>query len=350
MAYKETRLDQKLRAIRSGNYRRSDFIIADAKDGDMSSGLAATGFARASDGGQGKPHSRSAFLDQIKAIVEQDVIDIMLVSASNLELLHERGVFTASSVKPAIRANDTTDCWGGVRHQKYTQRHSRPFRTANLARVVLGSEARATNEPAYLTDLGLYSVTFTNDLDHDYEALEAFAKFRGEAADFDFRYFLEVFNPNVGCGLEKEELGEYINDSILRCLAGVTKPDRPQFLKVVYNGPRALEELASFDPSLVVGVLGGGAGTTRDTFELLHQAEKYGARVALFGRKINLAEDPLALLRLMRAVVNGGVSPEEAVKAYHGELAKLNVRSKRSLDEDRQITEAVLKPGLKHAA
>ena len=60
------------------------------------------------------------------------------------------------------------------------------------------------------------------------------------------------------------------------------------------NGAKALEELASYDPQLVVGVLGGGAGTTRDTFELLFQAEKYGARVALFGRKINLAESQVA--------------------------------------------------------
>ena len=83
---------------------------------------------------------------------------------------------------------------------------------------------------------------------------------------------------------------QFVNDAIVRCLAGLTEAERPRFLKIAYNGPRALEELASFDPSLVVGVLGGGAGTTRDCFELIHQAQKYGARVALFGRKINLAE------------------------------------------------------------
>lgn len=70
--------------------------------------------------------------------------------------------------------------------------------------------------------------------------------------------------------------------------------------------------------SLVVGVLGGGAGTARDTFELIHQAEKYGARVALFGRKINLAEDPLAMVKHMRAVADGDIGPEDAVNAYYG--------------------------------
>src|SRR6185312_17128625 len=134
-------------------------------------------------------------------------------------------------------------------------------------------------------------------------------------------YFLEVFNPNVERGgLNAETMPGFVNDSIVRALAGLTEAERPRFLKVAYNGPKALEELASFDPGLVVGVLGGGAGTTRDTFELLHQAEKYGARVALFGRKINLAEDPLSLLVLMRHVADGAIGSDEAVKAYHGEL------------------------------
>ncbi len=40
------RLDDKLARIRSGAYRRSDFIIADAKDPDMGPGLHAVGPAR----------------------------------------------------------------------------------------------------------------------------------------------------------------------------------------------------------------------------------------------------------------------------------------------------------------
>jgi hypothetical protein len=325
------RLDQKLEAIRAGRYRATDFIIADAKDGDMGSGLAATGFERSPDGSSKRPRTRSEFLNAIKEIVEQDIVDVMLVSVSNLERLDEMGVFKNSAVKPAIRANDTTDCWGGVRHGTYHKQPSYPFRTADLTRVTG-------------TDLALYSVTFLNDLDRDVRALEEFRQFRREAAAANFKYFYEVFNPNVETGMSREEIGAFINDSILRSLGGVAKADRPQFLKIVYNGPKALEELASFDPGLVVGVLGGGAGTTRDTFELLHQAEKYGARVALFGRKINLAEDPLSLLILMRHVADGSVTPEEAVNAYHDALRKKDIQPTRSLDEDRTITEPVLKP------
>ncbi len=63
-----------------------------------------------------------------------------------------------------------------------------------------------------------------------------------------------------------------------------------------------MEELATYDPSLVVGILGGGSGTLCDTFELVRQAENYGARLALFGRKINSAEHQPSLVTWLRAV------------------------------------------------
>jgi hypothetical protein len=330
------RLDGKLARIRAGAYTRADFIIADAKDGDMGPSLTSTGPKREKDGSWTRYRTRAEFIDQIRAIVEQDIVDIMLVSASNLERLDEHGTFRNSRVKPAIRANDTTDIWV-VRGGRYSKEPSRPFRSASLARA---AEAHHAGEGG--TDLGLYSITFNNDLERDYRSLEAFASFRAEAAALGFRYFLEVFNPNVDAGLSPDALPHFVNDVILRCLAGVVKADRPQFLKIAYNGPKALEELASFDPSLVVGVLGGGAGTTRDCFELLYQAERYGARVALFGRKINLAESPLAMVEHMRAVVEGSLGPVEAVRAYHGELQKQGIKPIRSLDDDNVITEAVL--------
>ena len=38
------RLDQKLQNIRAGRYKRSDFIIADAKDSDAGAGVTCSGF------------------------------------------------------------------------------------------------------------------------------------------------------------------------------------------------------------------------------------------------------------------------------------------------------------------
>jgi hypothetical protein len=106
------------------------------------------------------------------------------------------------------------------------------------------------------------------------------------------------------------------------------------FLKIPYLGPEVTEQLAAYDRSLVVGILGGGAGTTHDAFGLLADAKQHGARVALFGRKINAAEDQLAFVRHLRAVADGATSAEEAVKAYHGDLQSQGIAAHRSLEDD----------------
>jgi hypothetical protein len=262
------------------------------------------------------------------AIANQGEVDVLLTSASNGERLIAGNVL-GDEVTLAVRANDTTDIWFG-RHAGYEASPSRPFRTAGLEAI----------RP--FCDLVLYSMTFNNDLDHDLATLEAYRAFRAEAAQVGMRHFLEVFNPNAPVDLAPEHVGAFVNDAIVRSLAGVTAAQRPLFLKLAYNGAGAMAELVEHDPSLVVGILGGSAGTTRDTFELLHQAEANGARVALFGRKIQRAESQLDLVRLMRAVLRGDLSPADAVRAYHEALGESGVKPHRSLDEDLEVTEPVL--------
>lgn len=325
------KIDEKLDRIRAGNYAKGDFIIADAKDGDMGPSIQSCGPKRNLDGTPNGFYTRPEFLSNVETIVRQDVVDIMLTSLSNYEQLAERGVYDTSRVKPAIRANDTTDIWV-YRGATYAEQPSRPFRTADLARA-----------KALGCNLGLYSITFNNDLDWDYTSLEHFARFREDALANGFKYFLEVFNPNAPKNLAPEDVPGYVNDAMMRSLAGLTKAERPEFLKIAYNGPAALEELASYDPSVVVGVLGGGAGTCRDCLELIAQVERYGARVALFGRKINLADDPQEMVRMMRAVADGEMNSEEAVRHYHASLEKQGITPTRPLDEDVTITEEVLK-------
>jgi len=106
---------------------------------------------------------------------------------------------------------------------------------------------------------------------------------------------------------------------------------------MVYHGPRALEELFRYDPHLVIGILGGSAGTTLDAFQLLADAQKYGAKVALFGRKINGAENQLAFVQFLRLIVDGVIGPVDAVKAYHAVLEKLGLRPHRSLEDDLKL-------------
>ncbi|MDP0497593.1 MAG: hypothetical protein Q7Q73_15430 [Verrucomicrobiota bacterium JB024] len=329
-------LDQKLDRIRA-NPAAGDFILADAKDADMAWGIASPG-AGYPPRADGRYLSMPAFIEQMREIVASGHLDILLASTSVMSVLaHREKLFEGSPVTPAIRANDTTDVWIS-RPANYRTLPARPFCSSFLHEAQYGSlTAKADGAPR--VNLGLYSITFNNDLEHDYRHLEAFRDFRAEAARCGFEYFLEVFAPNVAdCGLSAEDIPAFVNDSIVRTLAGVARAHWPKFLKIPYFGPAAMEELAAYDPELVVGILGGASGTTYDAFKQLAEAKKYGARVALYGRKIKEAEHPLSMVRMLRAVADGDIGPEEAVKAYHGDLQKLGLPPKRSLDVDSQLT------------
>ena len=345
-------LDKKLAEIKANPSSRA-FIIADAKDADMAFGARAPGPRSYLSAAGARPAQFSPevwsreefgyrnlpeFLDIIREVVGQGLIDILLMSAYVSELLTiKEGLFRESHVTPAARANDATDVWA-VRHGCYTAEPARAFRTASIDHIQCG---KIECEPGEIpgANLGLCSVTFTNNLDRDRETLLAYKEFREEAERKKFRYFLEVFDPNTASGLAPEKLGEFVNDKILRSLAGVTEAGRPVFLKIVYHGPKAMEELAQYDPNLVVGILGGSAGTTYDAFKLIHDAQKHGARVALYGRKINNAEHQLAFIEMLRLITEGRISPEEAVRAYHGVLQGRGIRPKLALEQDLVLTD-----------
>ena len=343
-------LDAKIADIRKNPSGSKAFIIADAKDADMAFGITAPGQKRPLNPERvlkSEFHWKTLeeYREQIRAVVRQGLVDIMLLSASNVEQLGMRErLFEKSHITPAARANDATDIWV-VRGAGYTKEASRPFRSASIDHIKCGELDCPPEAPALGADLGLYSVTFTNDLDRDYETLRAFKEFREEAERKSFRYFLEVFDPNVDTGLAPEKLDGFINDHIIRSLAGVTEKGRPLFLKIAWRGPRAMEELVAYDPQLIVGILGGGAGTTYDAFKLIADAQKHGARVALFGRKINQAEQPLAFIEFLRRIVEGTISPEEAVRAYHGVLQTLKIPPHRPLADDLQLTPAATSYG-----
>jgi hypothetical protein len=123
-------LDRKLAEIKANPAARS-FIIADAKDADMAFGVRALGprsyLARRGDRpAQFSPEvwtrdefgyrNLPEFLDIIREVTHQGLVDIMLMSAYVSEQLAiKEGLFKNSPVTPAARANDTTDIWV-VRH------------------------------------------------------------------------------------------------------------------------------------------------------------------------------------------------------------------------------------------
>ena len=76
-------LDAKLAALHAEPGVADAFILADAKDADMAYGLAATGI----DPVTGVPRSLADYRDQVREIVAQGLVDVMLMSVSTSELL-----------------------------------------------------------------------------------------------------------------------------------------------------------------------------------------------------------------------------------------------------------------------
>jgi hypothetical protein len=338
-------LNQKLGRIHADPHGAKDFILADAKDADMALSIGAPGRSPEGHAGETRYRSLQEFRAIIEQIVAQQLVDIMLMSAHTNEILTiQKRLFENSPVTPAARANDTTDIHI-VRGSRYPAQPSLPFRTATLDHIQCGHASCTPEERTRGADLGLYSITFNNDAVLDREALEAYKQFRLEAEAKGFRHFLEVFDPNRPEAIEASQVPAFINDAIVRTLGGVTSAGRPIFLKMVYHGPKAMEELVRYDPHLVVGILGGSAGTTYDAFKLLSEAKKYGARVALFGRKINNAENQLAFVRFLRWLADGEISAEEAVRAYHGVLQQLGVKPHRTLEQDMELQTGVMSYG-----
>lgn len=317
-------LDIKVENILAGDRSPKNFIIADAKDADMAGGIYSGGFRP-----DGSPKMQPEFRQDMRDVVNQGIVDIMLMSASNLEILAREGIFENSAITPAARGNDTTDIWL-ARKSAYKTLPSKTFATASIDSIKRAG-----------ADLALYSITFNNNFDLDFEALQRFKAFREEAEAKDFRYFLEVFNPNAPRGIMPKDIPFYVNDCIVRCLAGVSGKQRPLFLKIAYNGPKAMEELVSYDDRVIVGVLGGSSGTTFDAFTLLADAQKYGAMVALFGRKIKDAQSPLHFIECLRAVADREISPKEAVKLYHDKMKRAGIKPKVALFDDLRTTNTI---------
>jgi hypothetical protein len=323
----------KLAEIRS-NPSGKTFILADARDADMAWGIPSFGKARSGEGFRSAP----AFQEEIRAVVRQGFVDVLLASLSTMHTLaHKERLFDGSPVTPAVRINDASDIWC-QRGASYGEFPSVPFATAYIQEAQFGS-LTASRAGAPVVNLGLYSMTFNNDLEADLRTLRAFREFRAEAEKSGFHYFLEVFAPNSPkTGLSQEQVPAFVNDQIVRSLAGVPASGRPLFLKIPYFGPGPLEELVAYDPSVVVGILGGASGTTHGAFKLLAEARKHGARVALFGRRIKDSEHPLEFIRMLRLIADCEIEPEEAVRSYHSELEKQGIRPKHKLEEDLLLT------------
>src|SRR4051812_17402279 len=197
-------LEKKLAEVKANRSSRA-FVIADAKDADMAFGVRAPGprsylaksgmrpaqfspevWTREEYGYRNLPE----FLDIIREVTHQGLIDIMLMSAYvNEQLTIKEGLFKNSHITPAARANDTTDVWA-VRHGCYTREASQPFRSASIDHIQCGEiECERSGAEFPGANLGLYSITFVNELEQDREALLWYKQFREEAERKNFNHF-----------------------------------------------------------------------------------------------------------------------------------------------------------------
>ena len=188
-------------------------------------------------------------------------------------------------------------------------------------------------------NLGLYSVTFNNNLERDLATLERFHEFREEAERKGFRYFLEVFDPNIPGAVAPEVLPSYINDMITRMLAGVGPTGRPRLPEDGLSRSQGHGRAGAVRPAPGRRHPGRLGRHHARRLSAPPRCPKYGAKVALFGRKINNAENQLAFVHFLRLIVEGQVGPVDAVKAYHAVLGRLGLRPNRSLDDDLRLTD-----------
>ena len=126
------RLDHKLARIRKGQYTPKDFIIADAKDADMSNGCKTAGLQKSQGGkSSGRYNPIKVYRDDVLKIMESDLVDIMLTSLSTAEILTQQGAYANSEITPAIRLNDTTDIWAG-RGASYSSQPALPYKSGSI--------------------------------------------------------------------------------------------------------------------------------------------------------------------------------------------------------------------------
>jgi hypothetical protein len=293
-------------------------IFVFAADAPASVGLTGLGQERSP---RPHPRTRPEYLDLLRAIVADGYIDGLLMAPADAEaLVVQERLFAASPVTPMVRMNAETGIWN-PRHGAYRQQPSYPFPTVPVpdAQFCEGliCEARECH-----VRLGLYSITLNNDVRYDEATLTAYLRFAREVGNTPgFDHVLEVFLPNLNLpGLDRAQRGEYVADSIVRLLSYLRSHQRPLFIKTEFTTPEVWRALCDFDPTVVIGALGGPYLNSRATLQLAYEVIQNGGRVILFGRTIFLEQNPRLICRYLRAVLDGQMAPDQAHAEYQAEM------------------------------
>lgn len=271
-----------------------------------------------------RPHyrTRPEFLQLQRDLVADGSIDGLLMTPADAEVLAvEESIFDGTPVTPLVRMNAETAIWS-PRYGAYQSQHSRPFQTVFPDDAQAYCESLVAPALECRVSLGLYSITLNNDVVADERMLNAYIQFAhtvGEMQGFD--HILEVFLPNIKLpGLDNEKRGMYVADSIVRTMNYLRKHQRPRFIKTAYTTAKVWNELTQFDPSLIIGALGGPRENARKTLQLANNVIQNGGHAILFGRTIFGEESPVGIARALRNVLDELMSPEEAHSMYQQSL------------------------------
>jgi len=273
-----------------------------------------------------KPHYRThpEFLQLQRDLVADGSIDGLLMTPADAEVLAmEERLFDNTPVTPIVRMNSETGIWN-PRFGVYRYEHSMPFQTVFPEDMRSYCEALIAPALECQVHLGLYSITLNNDVFADERMLNAYTQFAhilGEIEGFD--HLLEVFLPNVKLpGLDDEKRGMYTADSIVRAMSYLRKHQRPRFIKTAYTTAQVWQDLTQFEPTLIIGALGGPRQNARKTLQLAHDVVRNGGRAILFGRTLFEEENPIGIAQTLRSVLDGVLGPEEAHSEYQKSIRR----------------------------
>ncbi|MBV9470906.1 MAG: hypothetical protein JO316_19280 [Abitibacteriaceae bacterium] len=293
-------------------------ILVFAGDALAAGGL--RGLGRVVENGRPRPRRHPEFLQLCRDLSKDGFIDGCLLTPADAETLAvEERLFDALPVTPLVRLNAETSIWS-PRHGQYGRQAAQPFQTVTIKAQAPEAAYCSTigNALECHVRMGLYSITLNNDVDADRRTLMAYLEFAREVGDHpQFEHFLEVFLPNMNLpGMDTEKRGQYVADSIVRTMSYLKKHQRPRFIKTEFTSATTWRELCDFDPTLIVGALGGPRINARKTLELAYNVVTNGGRAALFGRTIFDDENPRAMCQALRAVLDHKMSVEQAYAAY----------------------------------
>ena len=255
----EKSLDRKLARILADR-SCADFILADAKDADMAYGMAAPGRSPEHHAQEGRFRSLDEYRQLIRENVRQGLVDIMLISASTNEVL--------TLQRAAVRPQPRHAGHPGQRHDRHLGRPGRRLppraleavplrldRPGDVRQAPIASRTNGRSAPTWASTPSPSTTTWPWTIARWRRTGRSARKRRPRTSATSSKSSIPT-----PCKHPMPDLGRFINDMIVRTLAGVAGKERPLFLKVVYHGPAAMEQLVAYDSRLVVGILGGVVG------------------------------------------------------------------------------------------